>query len=55
MIDDKESDERDQIGENREEKLNTDKALVDIIFIDKYYLFRDFFKIAAKVHLLSTL
>ena len=28
--------------------MNTDKALVDVIFIDKYYLFREFgFKIVA--------
>ena len=31
-----------------------DKALVDIIFIDKYNLFHEFYKIVANVRLLST-
>ena len=34
--------------------MSMDKALVDIIFIDKYYLFREFFKILANVRILST-
>ena len=34
--------------------MNKDKAFLDIIFINEYYLFREFFKIVANVHLLST-